>query len=282
MADIHLARCRREVVFRFPDAAGDLTPFYISTAQRTGDFHVRRSARPDNSSLALVTAGRGWFASSGAPVALAPGMVYVSSAGSPMEVRCDPREPLTVRLLAIRGPGFPQLLTQELGARDGAWRIGNPDECLRLLDLLRDEARAAKPHAAGIAVALVRALVLTVRRGLASAATAHGSHTTYLRARNELMRESNGPVRLAAVAARLRITPMHLNRVFRAHAGTTPAAWQRNHRLDLAAERLCNSDAAIGRIAAELGWNDPYAFSRAFRRRHGAPPSHWRRLGAPA
>lgn len=274
MDDIEHVAIRREEAWGFP-AGGPLVPLGIATVQRAGAFHVRRRRRPHHSSLAMLTAGRGWFAAGGAAVALRPGMVYVSSLGSPMEVRCDPHEPMTVRLLSVPGEEFPRQLERELGVRDGAWALGNPGECLRLLDLLRDEARGGGAHAGRVAAALVQALVLSVRRGLEAGAPDGGSRATFLRARTALEAAADRPLPLRAVAIRLGITPMHLNRVFRRHAGLPPAAWLRERRLDLAAARL-RGGAAVAAVAEGLGWGDPYAFSRAFRRRFGAPPSRWR------
>ncbi len=48
-------------------------------------------------------------------------------------------------------------------------------------------------------------------------------------------------------------------------------------RSDLAIDRLCNSRASIEQIAGELGFQDPSAFHRAFRRWNGAPPGEYRR-----
>jgi len=272
MDDLDHSAIRREELHRFP---GGPAPFSVATVQRAGGFHVRRARRPHNSSLALVTAGRGWFACGAAAIALRPGMAYASSLGSPMEVRCDPYDPMTVRLLMVSGDDFPHMLARELGARDGAWPLGNPGECLRLYDLLRDEAREARPLAGRVAAALVQALVLTVRRGLDCGPAVSGSRDTFLRARALLEVATATPPSLAAISARLGITTMHLNRVFRRHAGLPPAAWLRERRLDLAAARL-RDGTAVATVAESLGWSDPYAFSRAFRRRFGVPPSRWR------
>lgn len=266
---------RREEQYRLPTAVDGLAPCSIATVQRAGSFHVRWGRRPVTSSLALVTAGRGWFSCGGAASALRPGMAYASSLGSPMEVRCDPHDPMTVRLLMVQGEEFPRLLERELGARDGAWPLGNPGECLRLYDQLRDEAREARPLAGRVAAALVQALVLTVRRGLDCGPALGGSRDTFLRARALLEAATAAPPSLKALAVRLGITTMHLNRVFRRHAGMPPASWLRERRLDLAAARL-GGGATVSAVADGLGWGDAYAFSRAFSRRFGVPPSRWR------
>jgi AraC-like DNA-binding protein len=45
-----------------------------------------------------------------------------------------------------------------------------------------------------------------------------------------------------------------------------------------------NTDSGVAAVARKLGYDSEEAFSRAFKRAHGASPSHWRiaRRSAPA
>lgn len=59
--------------------------------------------------------------------------------------------------------------------------------------------------------------------------------------------------------------------------GNPPAAYLAQRRLDRAAELLRTTGAPVSAVADEVGYTSEAAFSRAFRRRHGMPPLHWRR-----
>ena len=59
--------------------------------------------------------------------------------------------------------------------------------------------------------------------------------------------------------------------------GSTPAGYLSDLRLRLAARALAASDASILSIANEVGFGSEAAFSRAFKRGYGLPPSVWRR-----
>jgi len=48
-------------------------------------------------------------------------------------------------------------------------------------------------------------------------------------------------------------------------------------RVELALRSLRSSDRTLASIAAEVGYDSEFAFSRAFKRALGAPPSHFRR-----
>ena len=48
-------------------------------------------------------------------------------------------------------------------------------------------------------------------------------------------------------------------------------------RMQIAAELLTGSNVNVGTIAAQIGYESEAAFSRAFKKMIGVPPSAWRR-----
>jgi AraC-like DNA-binding protein/mannose-6-phosphate isomerase-like protein (cupin superfamily) len=66
-----------------------------------------------------------------------------------------------------------------------------------------------------------------------------------------------------------------LARRFRAEVGEPPLAHFLGMRLDLGADLLRQGGKAVHQVAAACGFDDPYHFSRCFRRRFGRPPSAW-------
>jgi AraC-like DNA-binding protein len=62
---------------------------------------------------------------------------------------------------------------------------------------------------------------------------------------------------------------------FRAEVGIPPMAHFLGMRLDLAAELLRGGDRRVHEVAAAIGFDDPYHFSRCFTKRFGTSPSTW-------
>ncbi len=91
-----------------------------------------------------------------------------------------------------------------------------------------------------------------------------------------------------ALASRLHLSRFHADRLVRAASGETPAALRRRVLLERAAYRLATSDHDVLRVAVEAGYSSHEAFTRAFSRAYGLPPSRWRarpasyRLEAPS
>jgi AraC family transcriptional regulator len=93
--------------------------------------------------------------------------------------------------------------------------------------------------------------------------------------------------RSAGPAAELHISRSQLDRLVTAAAGEPPAHMRRRIMLERAAYRLVVDQAAsILDVAVEAGYSSHEAFTRAFGRSYGTPPSQWRheprqlRLGA--
>lgn len=59
--------------------------------------------------------------------------------------------------------------------------------------------------------------------------------------------------------------------------GLTPIQYLSNWRMQIASRLLTQSNATIASVAVEIGYDSEAAFSRAFKRLLGVPPSVWRR-----
>jgi AraC-like DNA-binding protein len=66
-------------------------------------------------------------------------------------------------------------------------------------------------------------------------------------------------------------------RRFRQVTGSSPIDWLRRERISHARRRLVESDDPIKQIAEQVGYNDPFYFSRDFKRYTGMSPSEYRR-----
>lgn len=84
-------------------------------------------------------------------------------------------------------------------------------------------------------------------------------------------------VTAAELAARVRLSRFHFDRVIAATAGESPARFRRRVLLERAAYRLVASDTTILDVAVEAGYSSHEAFTRAFARAYGCPPKQWRR-----
>jgi AraC-like DNA-binding protein len=90
---------------------------------------------------------------------------------------------------------------------------------------------------------------------------------------------SDGDLSIANIAARHRLTPRYVQRLFESE-GTTFTHFVCDQRLDAACRILAGRPfdrKRIGDIAFEAGFSDLSYFNRAFRRRFGSSPSELRK-----
>jgi transcriptional regulator GlxA family with amidase domain len=65
-------------------------------------------------------------------------------------------------------------------------------------------------------------------------------------------------------------------RKFRSEVGMAPLAYLTRLRMHVAAALLVDSDVPAADVARDVGYASPFAFSRAFKRVMGVPPSTYR------
>lgn len=81
------------------------------------------------------------------------------------------------------------------------------------------------------------------------------------------------PLRVRELAKRCATSESTLLRAFQRELGLTPAAYARDRRLDAALLLLKSGRYAVGEVAGRVGYTSVAAFTEAFRRRFGTPPS---------
>ena len=99
------------------------------------------------------------------------------------------------------------------------------------------------------------------------------------RAKVLIARSLAHPLSLAGLAGRLRTSPFHLARVFRAQTGFSVDGYGRSLRLRAALERLPTYTHGLTALAFELGFSSHSHFTEAFRREFGLAPSALRQAG---
>lgn len=83
-----------------------------------------------------------------------------------------------------------------------------------------------------------------------------------------------------AVLASVPYNADYFRRAFRDRIGMTPQKYRERKRMEFAANRL-GQGLPVKAVAAELGYSDPYFFSRMFKRHLGSSPSAFREYAVP-
>jgi AraC-like DNA-binding protein len=84
------------------------------------------------------------------------------------------------------------------------------------------------------------------------------------------------PLTLAALAREAHLSPVYFAALFRKLMQRTPMSYLRQRRMELARMLLASPEKSIEAVAREVGFADPFHFSRVFRRATGLAPSAFR------
>lgn len=133
--------------------------------------------------------------------------------------------------------------------------------------------------------ALLADMLLSQREHLRAAAqlpalranTRHEIFRRLCRGRDFLRATAEQAPSLTDAARSACLSPFHFQRCFRAVFRESPHEFVTRCRMDRARRMITHSHLPITEIAAAMGYESFGAFSRAFRLRFGAPPSHFRK-----
>ncbi|RAL22577.1 AraC family transcriptional regulator [Thermoflavimicrobium daqui] len=84
-------------------------------------------------------------------------------------------------------------------------------------------------------------------------------------------------ITIESIAKQANVSPFYFQRIFMILTNMSVGEYLRRRRLTLAAQELSRTNCKVVDIAYKYGYETPEAFSKAFRRQHGVPPSEVRK-----
>ena len=238
-----------------------------------GTYRIAREPSP-LVVLEYVESGRGTLTVGGTTVHPAAGDFYIVPAGSRHEYRSDARDPWVKCWLNLFSPLVDSLLRGY--GLEGVILVPDAREAGRCLA----EGLRTLPHLERRQLPeFVEELVFQLIRRLARCRRpADREATCAERIAAFLKQQLTGPTpTLRRIAAEAGCSGPHAIRLFKAATGMTPVAYFLNEKLCLARELLRNTGNSVKEVAAAVGYEDPFYFSRCFKRRFGVSPREIRR-----
>jgi AraC-like DNA-binding protein len=237
----------------------------------------------DDFVLTMITSGHVSASQRGREIELGPGQAVLMTAAEACDMVATPQPS---RFFGLRLPR-KSLTSLDSDPEDMMMRaLSANTEAVRLLAFyvreLDDGYQLATPELIGAVVTHLTdlgALIIGANRDGTVVAEDRGLAVARLAAvKADISRNLGFDLTLPAVAARMKLTPRHVQRLFE-HAGSTFSGFVLDQRLARAHRLLTDprrTDSTIGTIAFESGFGDLSYFNRTFRRHYGATPSEIR------
>ncbi len=207
---------------------------------------------------------------------LLPGVAFAYRPRTPHRIRTSERTPMLKYFVTLLGHSMDEQIQSTPLAEEGVVRVSAIDEIVEIYEMIYRTARKHTSFSARLAAALVPVLLLKI----AETAVPPGSEdsvafSTYLRMRQLMLERFRDFRSLAEVSAAGGLNTSYLCRLFQRY--DNQSAYQLLIRLKMshAASLLLDQRRSVKEVATQLGYDDPFQFSKLFRKVHGLSPARF-------
>ncbi len=242
------------------------------------DYRIDRTDFPFHS-IEFVARGTGALRLKGRTVALYPGRVFSYGPGVAHLITAEGPEPLVKYFVDFTGPTAAKVLCDNDLAPGTAVQVASPDAVLRIFDDLIANGCSGTRHGPAICAKLVELLALKIAEaGLVDDPYRTAAFSTYQSCR-QYIRDHFATLRtLEEIAESCHVDEAYLCRLFKRFDSQSPYQYLTQLKMAQAARALQRNDTLIKQVAFELGFADPFHFSRAFKKVFGLSPASFRKL----
>lgn len=242
------------------------------------DYEIRRETFPFHS-IEYVARGEGRLKLGGRRHELRPGVIFAYGPGVPQHILATPQKPLVKYFVDFAGARSADWIQQAGLAPGRVSQVYPPQELQPLFDeLIRNGQRGTRQ-----APELCRQLLLCLGVKLLEArapmkGTDSLAFATYQHCRQFVQEHFHRLRTLEQVARECHVDAAYLCRLFRRFEQQSPYQYLIRLRMNAAAGQLQQPGALVKNVAADLGFANPFHFSRVFKSVFAIAPEAFRKL----
>ncbi len=253
-------------------------PFQVRTAGLVDrrPYHSTPGTRQGDMMLTVFLDGRGMYSNSAGVLTVTGGMaglVPPEDAGLLMAGREDPYLHYYCRFNGAYAFHLARGILDQRGAR--FFNVANADELADALRRIGHFHAAVLPSEMGRNEVILAQVLVMLRREEKASANRSLLHAGALR--DYLMDHIDTPTDLSAIAAHFNVARETLCRKAQQLHGNTVLRLHERMKIDWACTLLAMHGLNVTDVAQRLGYQDPFYFSRVFKKHRGISPSQWRR-----
>jgi AraC-like DNA-binding protein len=210
---------------------------------------------------------------------LKAGTVFSYGPGVSQHILSIPEKPMTKYFIDFTGSSVKHILKKHISPIGTAIHINRPDEVITIFDNLLTHGLSDSPYKSIMCSTLLEYLLYRIADIAAS--EKHGvskALTTYQNCRQDIKDNFITLNSLQDIADLCMIDHTYLCRLFKRFDTQSPYQYLQNLKMTYAADRFQESGVLVKEIAHELGFNDPFHFTRVFKKVFGIPPQAFKGL----
>lgn len=245
-----------------------------------GSVATEGTTEPDSNGLIFPISGRATYVVDGKPYDLEVGRVLYASAGLPLEKHVVGDEPWTYALIHYniempqRMDDRGQEAEAETRAKHFMMEVGHYRQLLPLLHQFCETLYLHDALSALKAKTLFYRLIQFVMEG--AMAEGKNEHSQMRQIKTYMMAHFNKIESVKELADIFDMDQRQLSYFFKKSMGICPKKYLLQLRIKRAKELLTDHDRQVTEVARIVGYEDPFYFSRLFKRQTGHSPTEYR------
>jgi len=259
----------------------DLLPTDIGFFPKAAGHLRERIVGADQAIFIYCTHGAGWCELSGRKHWVKSGELLIIPPGASHTYGADEKRPWSIFWVHATGASL-KLLLEEFGAsvERPLHFLGQDPQLAALFDEVIDilEHGYTLPHLLYASRSLAHLLGLMVWHRQQKWQPDPEPRQNMAQSIAYMKRHLNKPLKVSNLAAMANLSSSHYSALFKRHTGYAPIDYFMRLRLHQACQLLDNTDLNVKEIAAALGYDDPFYFSRIFKALNDISPSEYRLL----
>lgn len=229
--------------------------------------------------IEYVLHGRGEVKISGRTFTLEPGRVFSYGPGVPHIIKGKAGKPMIKYFVDFTGLYAKELLNSSDLAPGSVSGVFPPNTLEPLFDEIIRSSLKARIESGPLCAKLLECLILRIigDRSPVEAGETH-AFATYLHCREYIENHSGELRTLEQIALKCHISIPYLCRLFQRFDKESPYRYLLRLKMNYAASLLQRPDALVKQVAEEVGFTDPFHFSRVFTSMIGISPAAFRKF----
>lgn len=246
--------------------------------QCANDYAIHRLSFPYYT-IEFIVRGKGDLVLDDRDYPLTVGSVFTYGPDMPHDITTHSDDPLGKYFVSFTGGEVVKMLEQYSLSSGSIGRVFAPAEIQDVFDELSRNALKHTFFSTTLCAKLLDYLIVKIAESMIPWQSVETpAFAKYQRCHRYIWANYSRLQTMDQVAKECHVDPAYLCRLFRRYAQQTPYQFLMRLKMNLAAERLQNHELLIKQVAAQLGFNDPFHFSRAFKKVFGLSPEEFRRL----
>ncbi|MFT3849596.1 MAG: AraC family transcriptional regulator [Propionivibrio sp.] len=226
--------------------------------------------------MVYIPAGRGTLEMDGRTYAIEAGSLFLLFPDVAHAYQPDPATGWTELWVGFSGPQVDALLSADIiSPAKPVFRLGHQAKLIGGFQAIFEQVRQQSPlYQFRVCADVLRLLAETLSLERLSAQPTR-SQQIVEQAKAFIEENISAAFDLEGLAARTRLSLASLNEVFKSYTGMTPYQYCIHAKINRAKEILATGETSVKAISLALGFDDPYYFSRLFKKKTGVSPSQW-------